>query len=154
MNIEYLNQLFDYSLYVSEEGKGNLHASHIGWLPLKHFNCVHCKIGPGSAGYQNRINDDDLNQINSLTARDLLGFPPIYELALRGDHFFDERSGLRIVLIPNYARFLVVFRRDSEPVLIEGKWISAMAFGDQTKFSLVLPKAGSRSLITLHVIEY
>jgi hypothetical protein len=154
MNIEYLNQLFDYSLYVPEGRKGNLPSSHVGWLPLKCFNSVHCKIRPGSSEHQNLINDDDLNQINSLTARNLLGFPPIYELALRKYHFFDERSCLRIVLTPNYARFLVVFRHDSEPVVIEGKWISAIAFGDQTKFSLVLPKAGARSLITLHVIEY
>lgn len=154
--MKYLNELFDYELYVSavkpyaeEHPRSNI------WLPPKSSKGILCKIGSSSSGRCSAINKEDREELNVLTGKHLSEHPDTDWIHLRRDSIFlEEQFGLSIVLVPHYADFCMYLRYDLPPLQIDGKQISAIAFGDNTKFSIIIPNATIRTVLTMNVLKY
>jgi hypothetical protein len=108
------------------------------------------KSGASSSGYCSTVNFSDLARLQELTSKPL-GYQHIKTVYLRQEPiYFFQRIGLTIIIVPSYARFDFGFGSPIRFTPIDGRSLGAIAIGDNTEFSLRLPRG---SLLEMQVIE-
>lgn len=151
--LEFIEEYLDYDQCAqvdsngNEEGPGSCNA----WLPLKSARHIRCRIGP----IHDPISADNFEMLSFLTDRVLQRFPSIDQVILgREPTFFRNQLGLTVVKVPDYLECLLYARYDIRPIPIQGKFVSAIAFGNHAGFSLGLPQVGKRSVVKLDAVTY